>query len=211
MKIYELAKTAGAFDAIRRFAGRTTNLSGEVAGVPKLLQRLFSTRRFIEPKTWPGKVLYNVNEFLGRGAYLGNPLNLAESIKEHGLGKTYLSHLLMQPIHATGEKPSTFGRAAGLALTVPLAGMDIYRAATSDPEHRGEALGQATAGILAAPLTSQTGLLGQILLHDPVRRAGGWIGRKFDSPKGPMPEAAPPYGKLTPGAAYRLPEQLPEF
>ena len=211
MKIYELAKTAGTLDAIRRFVGQTTKLTGEVSGVPKLLQRLFSSRQFITPpKHWAPNLLYNVTDAFTRGAYLGNPLNLAASIKEHGLGKTYLSHLAGQPIASAGAHVPRWEKALGLGLTLPFMGMDVYRAVTSDPEHRGEAIGQAAAGILASPITSSTGVLGQMLLHDPIRRAGGWIGRKFDKPSStPMPEAAPPYGKLTPGMTVS--QQLPNF
>lgn len=114
---------------------------------------------------------------LVRGQTLGNPVDLAAQLAQHradtgswggAVGRQLHHHYL----HPQGRDPLS------LAFSLGLPAKQLYDA-TQDPEHRGENVGGAVAGLATSPFTAHLGIPGG-LVQAPLVGLGRALGRRFD-------------------------------
>lgn len=214
------AYDAGAAAALEKLGFGLQDVGTAAKGVGSALFSNMAPRAAMNPnlhailpthlKAWDAaKGLGHSGLNMVRGGVFGSPVdtfNRLKTVSNGNLGsmagKLYQEHFLPDPSTKTMGIGGNLGKAVGLASTALAVGKpayDIYKATQAPRENRGEMIGRAAASTLAAPVSSQFGLLGQMALAKPVAAVGGWIGKRFD-PKPPPPAlpGTPPQGLRPP-------------
>lgn len=178
-------KEAGAASAAATYG------AGALNGLRDAAHWLFRSHPLPEGGYGPG-VINKVKGF-GHGAsdllregFIGSPVNVAQELRRPG----GLGHMYKNFFNPHGSMPEK----AMNALSLGLPAYDIYRAATSGPEHRGENIARSAASLGMLPLTYRLGVPGQLLLHQPVTNLAARVGKLFDRPTPPpQPPQSMPY------------------
>jgi len=192
-----LTKQAGAADAMKRFMGRAMGPMG-APGAAGLAQKLFRSR---VTRDTPFFSRVNIQDGI-RDVLFGSPLDVARELRRYGrtgggyslpkaLGRYY--HRSMIPSGnwnnmSPGNK-AMHGLSVGINVLNPA--MNVYQAATADPEYRSEAVGRAVGSVAASPFSMRLGMPG-LFLDEMAANAGGALGRRFGI-KRQTPNEPPPY------------------
>jgi hypothetical protein len=178
----------GASAAVRKFIGRHgPAISNTAKNVGKAL---FSSAPL---HNIPGNnpIINTVKTVgnMGREAIFGNPIDLAQQIKNKGVGSVVKNHFFPTLVSPnTVNKELGFGNSSKLksvintgraALALGIPAYQLASAVSAPPEQRGSTVGGTLANIAVSPFTSMLGVPGQ-RLADKATMLGARLGQRFN-------------------------------
>lgn len=167
MNALHAVKLAARADVLSRYGLLKTAAPGRIA---RFATRLFSQAPAKAPrKGWGGKALDFGGQVLdmGRDMVFGSPVTMANDLAKYrketgtagGAIKKYYKNFFWPDV---GKNPGFIDR-AGRLVGVAFPAMDLYQAATGDPDDRTANIASAGAGLALSPITSRLGIPGGML------------------------------------------------